>query len=183
MSTGSALLRFIVIATSLVPSLTFGKKFEKRPPHSIPAEINLQPAASTLSGYQVFSFTQVIPTVSAQTSKQGSLAIEQASGIAADPGPAATITSTHVTPAPQPGSTDCGPCYLFFQVSQQCTYAQLMTDLKTADCQCTLLALKPYTLQLSIGKPNSCISYCRYVHCVQISSSSTIRLFTLLIFF
>ena len=171
MATGSALLRLIMIAISLVSSIVFGKRLEKRPPHSFPLEVTLEPAASSVD------IPKVVPTASAQTSKQGCVTTEQAPSIVASPGPTATITSTHVTSTPKPGSTDCGPCHLFFQVSQQCTYAQLMTEIETAEHRCTLLVFKPYKHQLSIAKLDSCISYYRVVECVK-TISSFIRLFT-----
>ena len=151
MSTGSALVRLIMIVISLVSSLVFGNRLEKRPPRSLPL------------GYQLAGLPQVTPVSSTQKLQQESVALEQASAIALNPAPTAIVTLPNITSAPHSGSTDCGPCYLFFQVGQQRTCAQLMTDFETTECQCTLLALKPYNHQLPIGRPNSCISYCRII--------------------
>ena len=118
MSTRSALLRCVMIAIFLMSDLVFGNILQKRP-YDFPAVATVEPEIYTLDGNQgVDSFGLAMPTTSAQTCEQGSVTKEQASSQVVIPGPAATVASTQVTSAPQPGLADCGPCFLYFQVSQ-----------------------------------------------------------------
>ena len=146
MSNVLSLLRFLVLAISLVSHPVFGSLLENRPHHGIrrhPRSIDIGFAASALTD----GFTQAMPPSSTQSSQRGSaaneiilVAREQASAKIAIPAPTLVqhdvvpslnaATPPRVTSVPNTGPIDCGNCFLFFQVSYQGKETQFSTNPK-----------------------------------------------------